>query len=105
MRRPKLARPTIELFSDGEILDSIALYRHGAFRRPNHFPFRRLKLFPDHTEINFRDGEILDAYELNAAAEIPSDTEMCASRVRTYRAPRINLSPMGAAAFRRQCPT
>jgi hypothetical protein len=64
MRRPKLARSTVELFSDGEILDSIELYRHGAFRRPNHFPFRRLKTFPDHIEINFRNGEILDAYEL-----------------------------------------
>jgi ribosomal protein L10 len=74
---PCVLGPVVELFSDGEILDSIELYRHGAFRRPNHFP----KTFPDHIEINFRDGEILDVYELNAAAEIPSVTEMRASKV------------------------
>jgi hypothetical protein len=31
MRRPKLTRPTVELFSDGEILDVNMLHRQGAF--------------------------------------------------------------------------
>jgi hypothetical protein len=55
MRRPKLTRPTVELFSDGEILDVNDLHRRGAFRTPMHFPFRRIKTFPDRLEINFRD--------------------------------------------------
>jgi hypothetical protein len=55
MRRPKLTRPTVELFSDGEILDVNMLHRQGAFIRPMHFPFRRMKTFPDRIEIYFRD--------------------------------------------------
>jgi hypothetical protein len=56
MRRSLLTRPTVELFSDGEILDVNDLYRRGAFSVPGMwFPFRRLKTFSDHVEINFRD--------------------------------------------------
>jgi hypothetical protein len=55
MRRPKLTRPVVELFSDGEILDVNMLHRNGAFRSPLWYPLRRLKTFPDHIEINFRD--------------------------------------------------
>jgi hypothetical protein len=55
MRR-ELLRPTVELFSDGEILDAYDLNRRGAFSAPGMwFPFRRVKTFPDHIEINFRD--------------------------------------------------
>lgn len=53
MRRPNVLRPTVELFSEGEVLDSIALYRHGAFARPSYFPLRRLKTFPDHVELSW----------------------------------------------------
>jgi hypothetical protein len=52
MRR-KLLRPVVELFSDGEILDSYELYRHGAFRRPMEFPFRRLRTYRDHIELRW----------------------------------------------------
>jgi hypothetical protein len=55
MYRPKLTRPTVELFSDGEIFDVNMLHRAGAFIRPMYFPFRRIKTFPDHMEIYFRD--------------------------------------------------
>jgi hypothetical protein len=55
MHRPKLTRPTVELFSDGEILDVNALNRNGAFRRPMHYPFRRLKTYQDRVELYFRD--------------------------------------------------
>jgi hypothetical protein len=55
MRYPKLLRPTVELFSDGEILDSYDLYRRGAFRRPMEFPFRRLRTYPDHIELRWPD--------------------------------------------------
>jgi hypothetical protein len=54
MRRPKLTRPTVDLFSDGEILDSIALHRHGAFTGME-FPFRRLRSYRDHVELRFPD--------------------------------------------------
>jgi hypothetical protein len=55
MRRPKVLRPIVELFSDGEILDVNMLNRRRAFSVPQHFVLRRLKTFPDHIEINFRD--------------------------------------------------
>jgi hypothetical protein len=56
MRRLKFTRPTVELFSDGQILDVNMLARNGAFSGPPlWYPFRRLKTFPDHIEINFRD--------------------------------------------------
>jgi len=56
MRRPKRTHPVVELFSDGEILDSYELYRWGAFRRPMAFPLRRLKTFPpDHIELRWPD--------------------------------------------------
>ena len=53
MRRPKRTHPVVELFSDGEILDSYELYRHGAFRRPMEFPFRRLRTYRDHIELRW----------------------------------------------------
>lgn len=53
MHRPKLIRPTVELFSDGQILDVNDLHRRGAFDRAMHFPFRRLKTFPDHIELRW----------------------------------------------------
>src|SRR6516162_609105 len=53
MRQPKLTRPTVELFSDGEILDVNMLNRRGAFLQPLHFPLRRLKTFPDHIELRW----------------------------------------------------
>jgi hypothetical protein len=54
--RPKLLRPVVELFNDGEILDVNMLHRNGAFSgSPMWFPFRRLRTYPDHIEINFRD--------------------------------------------------
>jgi hypothetical protein len=50
-------RPTTDLFErDGSALDVNDLHRRDAFRTPMHFPFRRLKTFPDHIEINFRDS-------------------------------------------------
>jgi hypothetical protein len=52
MRRPR-THPVVELFSDGEILDSYALYRWGAFRRPMEFPFRRLRTYRDHIELRW----------------------------------------------------
>jgi hypothetical protein len=55
VRRPKLTRPTVELFSDGEILDSYDLYRRGAFSVPMEFPFRRLRTYRDHIELRWRD--------------------------------------------------
>ena len=56
MRRPKLTRPTTDLFErDGSVIDVNDLARRGAFDRAMHFPFRRIKTFPDHAEINFRD--------------------------------------------------
>jgi hypothetical protein len=55
MRRHKLTRPVVELFSDGEILDSFALNRLGAFDCPNGmaFPFRRLRTYRDHIELRW----------------------------------------------------
>jgi hypothetical protein len=58
MRRPKLTRPTTDLFErDGSVIDVNDLHRRHAFRSPMWFPFRRLNLktFPDHVELNFRD--------------------------------------------------
>jgi len=56
MRRPKLLRPTTELFErDGSVVDVNDLHRRGAFSTPMYFPFRRIKTFPDHIEISFRD--------------------------------------------------
>jgi hypothetical protein len=55
MRRPKLTRPTVELFNDGEILDVNDLHRRGAFRSPMWFPFKKLRTYPDRLEIYFRD--------------------------------------------------
>jgi hypothetical protein len=56
MRRPKLTRPTTDLFHDGITLDVNDLDRRHAFSGQGMwFPFRRLKTFPDHVEINFRD--------------------------------------------------
>src|SRR5262245_8860545 len=55
MRR-KLLRPTVDLFErDGSALDVNDLARRHAFRQPMHFPFKRLRTFPDRVEINFRD--------------------------------------------------
>src|SRR5262245_40026763 len=53
--RPKLLRPVVELFSDGEVLDVNMLHRHGAFSTPQVFPLRRLKTYLDRSEIYFRD--------------------------------------------------
>ena len=53
MRRPKLTRPVVELFSDGQILDVNMLNRRQAFSAPLHFPLRRLKTFPDHIELRW----------------------------------------------------
>lgn len=58
MRR-KLLRPVVELFSDGEILDSYELNRWGAFRRPMEFPFRRLRSYRDHIELRWPDRDKL----------------------------------------------
>src|SRR5262249_11896160 len=44
-----------DLFHDGDTLDVNQLNRANAFRSPLWFPLRRLKTFPDHIEINFRD--------------------------------------------------
>jgi hypothetical protein len=56
MRRPKLTRPTTDLFErDGSVIDVNDLHRRGAFRLPMHFPFRRLKTFPDRLEIKWPD--------------------------------------------------
>ena len=55
MRRRKLTRPTTDLFHEGDTLDVHQLNRTGAFLRPTIYPLRRLKTFPDHIEINFRD--------------------------------------------------
>jgi hypothetical protein len=57
MRRPKLLHPTTDLFErDGSAFDVNDLAKRGAFLAPGMwFPFRRLKTFPDHIEINFRD--------------------------------------------------
>ena len=52
MRRPKFTRPTTDLFHEGDTLDAYQLNRAGAFSQPLHFPFRRLKTFPDHIEIS-----------------------------------------------------
>jgi hypothetical protein len=57
MRRLKRTHPVVELFSDGEILDSYELYRHGAFRRPMEFPFRRLRTYRDHIELRWRNRD------------------------------------------------
>ena len=54
-RRHRLTRPTTDLFHEGDTLDVNQLNRTGAFSRPMHYPLRRLKTFPDHIEINFRD--------------------------------------------------
>jgi hypothetical protein len=53
MGRPKLTRPTVELFSDGEILDAYALNRRGAFSVPMEFPLRRLRSYRDHIELRW----------------------------------------------------
>jgi hypothetical protein len=50
-------RPVVELFRDGEILDSISLYRHGAFNRPTEFPFRRLRTYRDRVELRWPNRE------------------------------------------------
>jgi hypothetical protein len=43
MPRPKLTRPTTDLFErDGSVLDVNDLHRHGAFSRPLHFPFLQI---------------------------------------------------------------
>ena len=54
--RPKLLRPTVELFVSPPPLSSIELYRAGAFgRQPMAFPFKRLRTYSDRVEIYFRD--------------------------------------------------
>jgi hypothetical protein len=53
MRRLKPTRPTVELFSDGEILDVNMLNRRHAFSAPLHFPLRRLKTYRDHIELRW----------------------------------------------------
>jgi hypothetical protein len=53
MRRPKLLRPTTDLFHQGNTLDAYQLNRVGAFNQPMYFPLRRLKTFPDHVEISW----------------------------------------------------
>jgi hypothetical protein len=53
MRRPKLTRPVVELFSDGQILDVNMLNRRQAFSAPLHFPLRRLKTYRDHIELGW----------------------------------------------------
>jgi len=55
MRSDKLTCPTVELFSDGEILDAYDLNRRGAFSVPMGFPFRRLRSYRDHIELRWRD--------------------------------------------------
>jgi hypothetical protein len=50
-KRP--TRPVVESFSDGEILDSIALYRGGAFVRPCEYALRGLRVYRDHIEQRF----------------------------------------------------
>jgi hypothetical protein len=56
MRRPKLTRPTTDLFErDGSVIDVNDLHRRGAFRAPMWFPFKRLRTFPDRLEIYFRN--------------------------------------------------
>jgi hypothetical protein len=56
--RPKLLRPTVELFISPPPLSSVELYRAGAFgRQPMIFPFKapRLRAYSDRIEIYFRD--------------------------------------------------
>ena len=50
MSRP---RPTIELFSDGEILDVNMLNRRHAFSTPLDFPLRRLRTYQDHIQLRW----------------------------------------------------
>ena len=55
--RSVLPRPVVELFErDGSVIDVNDLHRRGAFLKPMHFPFRKLKTFPDRIEINFPKG-------------------------------------------------
>jgi len=55
MHRPRLTRPTTDLFHEGITLDVNQLNRTGAFAQPMIYPLRRLKTFPDHIKLNFRD--------------------------------------------------
>jgi hypothetical protein len=53
MPRPKLTRPSTDLFHDGDTLDAYQLNRVGAFNGPMVFPFRKLRTDRDHIEQHF----------------------------------------------------
>ena len=101
MRRPKRTHPVVELFSDGEILDSYELYRHGAFRRPMEFPFRRLRTYRDHIELRWRDRNkpptvvLIEYTPLNYGGERPWFVCPCG-----YRCARLYVTSIDARCRR-----